>query len=637
MSDRHDLKADPAQALAIRQGGGPCAVIAGPGSGKTFVLVERIRYLIDTIGVDPFSILVLTFSRAAAAQMRSRFFGMCGQQNLVFGTFHSVFYRILQESSPGRLSVIDQASKQKYLRHLCSTGLVPAGTTPEELQLLISRYKNGLPCRQAWIGGLVREYDLYLQNRGWLDFDDMVLRCKKRLEEDPAELGKWRRRFQWILVDEFQDVNPSQYDVLRLLAAPANNLFVVGDDDQSIYGFRGADPGTMRRFLEDHSLQRDPGRIVFLGTNYRCGRAVLQAAGALIRCNEDRIQKDFRAGSRERGCFRCRPFTGPEAEYAFIAQELEGMPAEEREETAVIFRTHFAAQRFLSLLRQKQIPFRAEGTSRREQGTETAEVSILQDLTAYYRTACALAGTGGFGGSGASRKDLLRIMNRPERYLSGSFAATEKMSRQQILNNAGVSRETVEDLVKDLALLTDLRPAFSMRYLFDAVGYRKYAAGAFRGAQEAEQDIQKRLPAFLDSILAQAKGYDSAAGWLSYMEDLLDLYAGGSFRGSGREKEAGSAAGPPRPEGAAAGCVHILTMHACKGLEFDSVFIPDLNEGTIPSKRAWSQGQVEEERRLLYVAMTRARRSLTLLYLEGTPDRPAEPSRFLQSFRIRGR
>ena len=120
-------------------------------------------------------------------------------------------------------------------------------------------------------------------------------------------------------------------------------------------------------------------------------------------------------------------------------------------------------------------------------------------------------------------------------------------------------------------------------------------------------------------------------------EDLLDLYAGGSFRGSGREKEAGSAAGPPRPEGAAAGCVHILTMHACKGLEFDSVFIPDLNEGTIPSKRAWSQGQVEEERRLLYVAMTRARRSLTLLYLEGTPDRPAEPSRFLQSFRIRGR
>jgi superfamily I DNA/RNA helicase len=254
MGNRSEQKADPAQETAIRKGAGPCAVIAGPGSGKTFVLVERIRCLIEERGVDPSSILVLTFSRAAAAHMRRRFLLSCPHPETVFGTFHSVFFRILQASSATGLRLIDPAAKQDYLRHLCSLPLpfLPEKTTAEELQLVISRYKNGLPCRQSWAPSLVEIYDAYLEGRGWLDFDDMILRCVRLLQAKPDLLAAWRERFRWILVDEFQDVSPAQYRALQLLAAPSDNLFVVGDDDQSIYGFRGTDPLIMQRFLSDY-------------------------------------------------------------------------------------------------------------------------------------------------------------------------------------------------------------------------------------------------------------------------------------------------------------------------------------------------------------------------------------------------
>ena len=253
MGNRSEQKADPAQETAIRKGAGPCAVIAGPGSGKTFVLVQRIRCLIEERGVDPSSILVLTFSRAAAAHMRRRFLHSCPHPETVFGTFHSVFFRILQDSASTRLRLIDPAKKQNYLRHLCGLPLpfLPEKTTAEEMELLISRYKNGLACRQSWVPALVETYDTYLEGRGWLDFDDMILRCVRLLQEKPDLLAVWRERFQWILVDEFQDVSPSQYRALQLLAAPADNLFVVGDDDQSIYGFRGTDPLIMQRFVSE--------------------------------------------------------------------------------------------------------------------------------------------------------------------------------------------------------------------------------------------------------------------------------------------------------------------------------------------------------------------------------------------------
>ena len=677
MNNSEKKKADPAQEAAIRHAEGPCAVIAGPGSGKTFVLTRRILHLITCSGIDPSSILVLTFSKAAALEMRTRFLGQCGRekpgQEVVFGTFHAFFYRILQESTVEKLHMIDTASRWKYLRHLCDVrpDLVPKGAGPEELQTLISRFKNGLPCRYKNLSLLVREYNLFLQNRGCVDFDDMILRCRDLFKKDPGTLRLWRERFQWILVDEFQDVSPAQYELLLMLAFPRCNLFIVGDDDQSIYGFRGADPQTMQRFLQDFHLTQQmsfsdspvkkatgspnrlptdgksigdlrfpaggksigdlslpaegkyvrdsrlpEGQVVFLTANYRCAPEILAAASTLIRANKNRISKTFQARAALEGCFYYRPFSDQETENAFLVRELSGMSPAELAETAVIFRTHASAGQFLSVLEKNHIAFLAEGTMRKQKET-TSEREILQDILAYYRAALDLAE------KGASRRDLLRIMNRPERWLSGSFLGSDRMGRNALLSGAGLERETILDLTGDLDLLMSLSPVYSIRYLIDNVGYRTFAVRFYREAGPV-----------LDSLCEEAAGFSSPESWISRLEDLLEysLYKGEEEqKGQGRQKTGKKAPKSCAIKAAGPG-VNVITMHACKGLEFDTVYIPGLNEGNIPSRRALISTQIEEERRLLYVAMTRARRSLTLTFLEGTPDRPAAPSRFLLQY-----
>ena len=645
-TEKSSLVSDAAQQEAIRHGRGPCAVIAGPGSGKTHVLTRRVSCLIQDLGVDPRSILVMTFSRAAASEMRKRFTqGQEAGADVVFGTFHSVFYRILRESSGEELRIISQAEKYRYLQHLCGLHpgrLFPRGLTPEGLQLLISRSKNGLPCPQPWLPGLIRDYDRYLRDKGCLDFDDMILLCQKVLREDPGLLAYWRSRFQWFLVDEFQDVSPSQYETLRLLAAPLNNLFVVGDDDQSIYGFRGADALTLQRFLDDYGLNgKDPslkggdcrdlreqrsGRIL-LTTNYRCGRAILQAGARLIRDNRQRIPKDFRPGSSRPGSFVCRPFSDNDSQYAFLTQELKAMPPENLSSTAVIFRSHGPARSFLQVLQREGIPFLTEKKTVSPR-VPTAEGRILGDLAAYYRASAGLAR------GGAARKDLLRIMNCPERFLSGSFLEGDLSGGAGLVAGAGYEEETVRELVDDLEVLQSLSPAFSLRYLLDNMGYRAYAAKTF---QEGG--------AVLDRLAGLARDCSSLSAWLGLLEDLSGEAERGADPGAllekagqgRREAEEGPDPGGSgrKSPGTGEGGVRVLTMHACKGLEFDRVYIPGLNEGVLPARQAWTLDQIEEERRLLYVAMTRARQSLTLTWLEGTRDRPAAPSRFLRPFIVR--
>lgn len=597
---RNGIKSDPAQESAIHMGAGPCAVIAGPGSGKTHVLIERIRYLIQEKCIEPSSILVLTFSRAAAAHMRRRFLKSCPHPETVFGTFHSVFYRILQDSSRESYKLADPYARQQYLRHLCSLrpAFLPEKCNPEELQLLISRYKNGLPCTQQWITELISTYDAYMQGRGWLDFDDMILQCRKILLEDPGILSMWRNRFRWILVDEFQDVSPSQYEVLALLAEPSDNLFIVGDDDQSIYGFRGADPLMMQRFLSDYIDHRDDSgdRKVYLTTNYRCGSAILKAGASLIRCNRTRIEKAFQSGSGVSGRFFCRPFTEQKLEYAFIIEELLQMSPEERSRTAVIFRTHAAAQQFLQILGRKNIPFSAAGGKKPQLSTDRNEIQL--DLAAYYKAAEAV------GAGMIRREDLLRIMNKPERFLSGSFAPSDYMSKEELLAHAGYEHASILDLIKDLEILSSLSPRYSLRYLVRSVGYGDYAGRVYKESNE-----------ILEDLLTHSADCRTRREWIRQLE--------------GKQKDFGKTAVGKNPSSDDRTAVKVVTMHACKGLEFDNVYIPDLNEGSIPSRFSWTSGQVEEERRLLYVAMTRARHCLTLTYLEGTDDRPAAPSRFL--------
>ena len=278
------------------------------------------------------------------------------------------------------------------------------------------------------------------------------------------------------------------------------------------------------------------------------------------------------------------------------------MTASEQSRSAVIFRTHGAAQQFLRILQENRIPF--SGTERKkEQDDQKDRNGILMDLTAYYRVSEAI------GCSKAGREDLLRIMNRPDRFLSGSFVPYQSMNRQELLEHAGYEVKTIQELIRDLEVLGSLSPAYSMRYLVHSVGYGAYAATAYTESEEILKDLS-----------LEAADCKTLAQWKGRLEEL--------------QKNSSNAADTEHRQTAAGDhpSVKVLTMHACKGLEFDTVFIPDLNEGSIPSRHSSAPDQVEEERRLLYVAMTRARLSLTLTFLEGTSDRPAAPSRFLLPF-----
>ena len=638
----HIPRGNPSQKEAILFAEGPCQVLAGPGSGKTFVLVERIRHLIAFHHIPPNQILVLTFSKAAAQEMRSRFQKITDSRyrDVTFGTFHSVFYHILSQSDPVPLSIIRPSEQLAVFRHLLLCHECPQKADDETLLAaaagLTAQIKSGNAGNARSAAGLIRlfsspdipkricrEYNDFLQENHKIDFEDMILRCRQLLETDPRALTYWRKRFRWILVDEFQDINPAQYDVLRLLAQ--QNLFTVGDDDQSIYGFRGSDPAVMRRFPEDF-----PGtKQILLSINYRCSGSITEAAGRLISANRNRFPKEIAAahpGGRE---VQFRAFPDEKQEYDWLcAKLLEPCPEDPGSKnshphtTAVIFRNHLQAGAFAAELDRRGIAFR-----RQKSGPDRLRLEILHDLYSYFRFAeDTRAGSG-------RRSDLYRIMNRPQRYLSRSAAPAEDVCLQDLRKAYAGSPHMLsvtEQFASDLRYLTGLRPALAVRYLRRNIGYedavmegrrpadRIRAARILDGIAEAAGALRypQELTAALEKMLQSAE--NGAAGEESVKHSTAD--AGGS---------AGGAADRSAPK------ISILTMHASKGLEFDSVFLPDLNEGILPGRRVTDEAGMEEERRLLYVAMTRARTDLTMLWLSGTKDNPRRASRFLeQAFSI---
>lgn len=649
-------RGNPSQKEAILFAEGPCQVLAGPGSGKTFVLVERIRHLIAYHHIPPDQILVLTFSKAAAQEMRSRFQKITDSRcrDVTFGTFHSVFYHILSQSEPVPLSIIRPSEQLAVFRHLLLCHECPQKADDETLLAaaadLTAQIKSGNAGNTRSAAGLIRlfsspeipkricrEYNDFLRENHKIDFEDMILRCRQLLETDPRTLTYWQKRFRWILVDEFQDINPAQYAVLRLLAQ--QNLFTVGDDDQSIYGFRGSDPAVMQRLPEDY-----PGtKQILLSVNYRCSGAITEAAGRLISSNRNRFPKEISSahpGGRE---VQFRAFPDEKQEYAWLCTKLlepypedSGSKDSHPHTTAVIFRNHLQAGAFAAELDRRGIAFR-----RQKSGPDRLRLEILHDLYSYFRFAEDTR-----GGSGR-RSDLYRIMNRPQRYLSRSAAPAEDVCLQDLQKAYAGSPHMfsiAEQFTTDLRYLTGLRPALAIRYLRRNIGYEDAvmegkrpadriravrildgiaeAAGALRYPQELTAALEKMLQNAENDITGD-KSSGTGDGNSGPDDGSTN---GGTANAAGN---AGDAADRTAPK------ISVLTMHASKGLEFDTVFLPDLNEGILPGRRVTDEAGMEEERRLLYVAMTRARTDLTLLWLSGTKDNPRRASRFLeQAFSI---
>lgn len=596
------------QLTAISHFQGPALVLAGPGSGKTTVIVKRIEYLIRERGVAPSNILVITFTRAAAMEMQERFRKNIKNAPVYFGTFHSFFFTVLKyayhydSSSILKNDIKKQILKSLYLRE--KLDLEQEEDFLKKIEEEISRVKSeGIPlenyypsCTSAEVfQRLYSGYERELHGRGLLDFDDMMIYCQELFLKREDILGQWRKQFPYILVDEFQDICRLQYDIIKMLAAPNYNLFAVGDDDQSIYGFRGSKPELMLNFEKELAGTK---RII-LDVNYRCDDNIRLMAGNVIKHNKHRFRKKITAVKSPVypvNIIKCKNV--PE-ENRFIMKKIREYIKDgiSLEDMAVIFRTNTQPAALVGKFMEENIPF-----AMKDRMPNIFEHWIAKDLKAYINIALG----------SSSRRDYLRIINRPKRYISRESLGSSKVDMDEVEDFYSDKRwmlERIENFRYDLAFLHDLNPYAGLSFIRKGIGYEDFLKEyALEHGAEGDELIRK-----LEEIMESAADKKTYGEWFSYMEDYKKQLEEEERRGD-KEKSG----------------ISLITMHSCKGLEYEAVFLIDANESIMPFHKAVLDEDIEEERRLFYVAMTRAKTHLNIFYTEERFNKKLSVSRFLE-------
>lgn len=611
MFDRTELKHifNEWQKAAVCHEDGPMMVLAGPGAGKTRVITYRIQYLIEQHGVNPSELLVVTFTRAAAREMQKRFTALCDGVPLPvnFGTFHSIFFKILRYAYGYDASnILKEEDKRKIMLSIVrERNLEPDNEAELVTELLneISSVKgNDIPVnvytplrvKKSEFVSVYGAYERQLSRANKIDFDDMLLLCRDLLRERPDILAIWQKKYRYLMVDEFQDINQVQYDVMKMLAAPEDNLLVVGDDDQSIYGFRGAKPELMFRFEKDYP---QVGKIL-LPVNYRSTGEIVKCSLRLIGGNKNRYQKELKADREDGAPVRIREFDDVKKETDFLLDQIEKMHLQGTPygDMAFLFRTNAGAGYLTEQFTDKNIPFYC-----RERITGLYQHWISQNVLSYLKLA---AGTG-------NMDDFLSIMNRPKRYISrdklGDFSALEQNLYLAYRGKTWMM-DILDKFFYDLSVLGKLPPQKAVAYLRMAVGYdkfiREYAGEKNRNEEEWLQ--------VLEDLQEAAGNYQTFEEW----KEAIARY----------EEELRKQSANRKPDSEH---VNVMTMHGSKGLEYPVVFLPQANEGQIPHSRTVTEEELEEERRMFYVAMTRAKDELVITYVKERYGKPAEASRFV--------
>ena len=642
-----------AQMTALEHRDGPMMVLAGPGSGKTTVITHRIKRLLEA-GVDPSGILVITFTKAAATEMKERFlrlareedekrkqaeqraggsrtgaekpfFGTadpgprrreaCGSSleaagsRVSFGTFHSVFYHILKWAYrfPAG-NVISGEEKRQYFKKFLDESEMEVEDEAEFISSIINeisyvkgerldlKYYYSQNCPEEWFKKLYDGYDEMLKTTGKIDFDDMLVMCHELFTERKDILAAWQKKFKYILVDEFQDINLLQYQVVRMLALPENNLFIVGDDDQSIYRFRGAKPEIMLGFEKDF-----PGtKRVLLGTNYRSTKEIVETSLRLIEHNKVRFEKKlepFRGSGRP---VDFRVFDNPGHEMDTVAQSIRAYhdAGYQWSEIAVLFRTGANSGLMAERLMGYNIPFKL-----RDVIPNLYSHWIAKDLFAYMEIA---AGS-------RKRSDFYRIMNRPNRYFSRDAFDTPIVSFDRLKSfyqDRDWMEERICDLEADLRAMAPLKPVAAVNYIRKAIGYDDY----LRSYAEFRRMKPEELFETADKLAESAAEFATFVEWKEhaarYEEELK--------KQNQEEREETKDR------------VTLSTMHSAKGLEYPVVFVVDANEGIVPHHKAGLPADIEEERRLFYVALTRAKDRLHVAAVKERYHRKTDVSRFVE-------
>lgn len=601
-----------AQTEAVAHNKGPCMVLAGPGSGKTLTIAKRIEYLIMRHKVRPEEILVITFTKYAAWEMKNRTRSICGPSSyaVTFGTFHGIYYGILKWAYRlNQSNLLSDEEKYRILREILPG--IDWDQEPEadeekdylqELAIEIGNVKNNCMDIEEYepvkyttekFRKLYRTYEETKKKYRKIDFEDMLIQCRDLFMKRPDILKKWQEKFQYILVDEFQDVNQAQYDVVRMLAAPQDNLFVVGDDDQSVYGFRGAKPGIMMEFMKDYPKARQ----ILLDVNYRSSGYIVKGALRVIGNNKIRFEKKIEAFRKPDETVHVQEVKDPVQEAEYVLERIR----EYREkgvsytEMAVLYRTNVDARAMSELMTEYQIPF-----VMKEHLNNIYEHFIALDMISYLRLS-----QGEY-----DRKYFLQIANRPNRYLTRESMKTGNVSYESLrryYRDKDWMVDRIDQLEWDMKMICDKTPYAAIQYIRKRMGYDEFLKEYAAYRKISSED----LFAVLEEIWQNSKGYGTIKEWFEHIESYGKML-------KEQNKKNGEKEG-----------VNLMTMHAAKGLEFDTVFVIEANEGSCPYKKATADEEIEEERRLFYVAMTRAKRKLVISYVKEKNGKDLLPSRFV--------
>lgn len=608
-----------AQTEAVAHNKGPCMVLAGPGSGKTLTIAKRIEYLIMKHKVRPEEILVITFTKYAAWEMKNRTRSICGPSSyaVTFGTFHGIYYGILKWAYRlNQSNLLSDEEKYRILREILPG--IDWDQEPEadeekdylqELAIEIGNVKNNCMDIEEYepvkyttekFRKLYRTYEETKKKYRKIDFEDMLIQCRDLFMKRPDILKKWQEKFQYILVDEFQDVNQAQYDVVRMLAAPQDNLFVVGDDDQSVYGFRGAKPGIMMEFMKDYPKARQ----ILLDVNYRSSGYIVKGALRVIGNNKIRFEKKIEAFRKPDETVHVQEVKDPVQEAEYVLERIR----EYREkgvsytEMAVLYRTNVDARAMSELMTEYQIPF-----VMKEHLNNIYEHFIALDMISYLRLS-----QGEY-----DRKYFLQIANRPNRYLTRESMKTGNVSYESLrryYRDKDWMVDRIDQLEWDMKMICDKTPYAAIQYIRKRMGYDEFLKEYAAYRKISSED----LFAVLEEIWQNSKGYGTIKEWFEHIESYGKML-------KEQNKKNGEKEG-----------VNLMTMHAAKGLEFDTVFVIEANEGSCPYKKAIADEEIEEERRLFYVAMTRAKRKLVISYVKEKNGKDLLPSRFVSELLLNG-
>ena len=619
-----------AQRDAVALEPGPALILAGAGSGKTRVLTSRIAWLVEGMSVSPLSILAVTFTNKAAREMLQRIEDMLGVPvgGMWMGTFHSLAHRLLRHHHeeaglPKGFQILDSDDQLRLIkRALKEIGLDEAYWPAKQIQWFINAHKEegrrpaqvtvSPDPQQKTLLAVYEKYENLCHRFGLVDFSELLLRAYELVRNNEILQQRYQKRFKHILVDEFQDTNTIQYEWLRLLAAEHKNLFVVGDDDQSIYGWRGAKVENILQFEKDFA----DTRTVRLEQNYRSTGNILSAANAVIEKNSGRLGKELWTNSGEGEPVQLYTAYNETDEARFVVDRIREWVNEggQRADAAILYRSNAQSRVFEEILLDAGMPYRVYG------GLRFFERAEIKDGLAYLRLATSRDDDPSFERivntptRGIGNKTLDKVREHAQQHQISMWEATRQMLTQNsFAARAHSALDAFIELIDELALQLEEQP------LPTQIGIMLDASGLLDHHKKDKSERAQARVENLEELVSAARNFSMEDEDLGPLPSFLSHAALEAGEGQAEEWE---------------DCVQLMSLHSAKGLEFDLVFLTGMEEGLFPHQRSIDEpGRLEEERRLCYVGMTRAMKHLYLSHAEVRRlygrENYTSPSRFL--------